>query len=61
MPTANPHWRDCDQAATRSAMDGILFLAVLALGIVAMVQGQRLRALTRRIEWLEHGARAEPQ
>lgn len=42
-------------------MDGILFLAVLALGIVAMVQGQRLRTLTRRIEWLERSPRAEPQ
>ncbi|MFL9839976.1 DUF2339 domain-containing protein [Sphingomonas sp. ST-64] len=36
-------------------MDGILFLAVVALGIVAIAQGQRLRALTRRIEWLERG------
>lgn len=42
-------------------MDGILFLAVVALGIVAMVQGQRLRALTRRIEWLERSPRTEPQ
>ncbi len=42
-------------------MDGILFLAVVALGIVAMAQGQRLRALTRRIEWLEHAPRAEAQ
>lgn len=42
-------------------MDGILFLAVVALGIVAMAQGQRLRALTRRIEWLESAPRAQPQ
>jgi uncharacterized membrane protein len=42
-------------------MDGILFLAVVALGLVAMAQGQRLRALTRRIEWLERSPRAEPQ
>ncbi|MFN4097569.1 MAG: DUF2339 domain-containing protein [Sphingomonas sp.] len=42
-------------------MDGILFLAVVALGIVAMAQGQRLRALARRIEWLESAPRAQPQ
>lgn len=42
-------------------MDGILFLAVVALGIVAMAQGQRLRALTRRIDELEHAPRALPQ
>ena len=42
-------------------MDGILFLAVVALGIVAVAQGQRLRALTRRIEWLESAPRAQPQ
>ncbi|MDR6852167.1 putative membrane protein [Sphingomonas sp. BE123] len=42
-------------------MDGILFLAVVALGIVAMAQGQRLRALTRRVEWLESSPRAQPQ
>ncbi|MCA1198705.1 DUF2339 domain-containing protein [Sphingomonas sp. R647] len=42
-------------------MDGILFLAVVALGIIAMAQGQRLRALTRRIEWLESAPRAQPQ
>lgn len=42
-------------------MDGILFLAVVALGIVAMAQGQRLRALTRRIEWIESAPRAQPQ
>lgn len=42
-------------------MVGILFLAVVALGIVAMVQGQRLRTLTRRIEWLERSPRADPQ
>ncbi|OYX48863.1 MAG: hypothetical protein B7Y97_10180 [Sphingomonas sp. 32-66-10] len=42
-------------------MDGILFLAVVALGIVAMAQGQRLRALTRRIEWLESAPRAQSQ
>ncbi|QDX27326.1 DUF2339 domain-containing protein [Sphingomonas suaedae] len=40
-------------------MDGILFLAVVALGIVAIAQGQRVRALTRRIEWLEHSPRAQ--
>ncbi|WP_422056178.1 DUF2339 domain-containing protein [Sphingomonas sp.] len=42
-------------------MDGILFLAVVALGIVAMVQAQRLRALTRRVDLLERSPRAEPQ
>lgn len=42
-------------------MDGILFLAVVALGIVAMAQGQRLRALTRRIEGLERSPRTGPQ
>ncbi len=42
-------------------MDGILFLAVVALGIVAITQGQRLRALTRRIEELEHAPRPQPQ
>ncbi len=42
-------------------MDGILFLAVVALGIVAMAQGQRLRALTRRIEELEHAPHPQPQ
>lgn len=42
-------------------MDGILFLAVVALGFVAVAQGQRLRALTRRIEWLERAPRAEAQ
>ncbi len=42
-------------------MDGILFLAVVALGIVAMAQGQRLRALTRRIDGLESAPRAQPQ
>lgn len=42
-------------------MDGILFLAVVALGIVAMAQGQRLRALARRVEWLESSPRAQPQ
>lgn len=42
-------------------MDGILFLAVVALGIVAMAQGQRLRALTRRIEALEHAPRPQLQ
>jgi uncharacterized membrane protein len=42
-------------------MVGILFLAVVALGIVAMAQGQRLRALTRRIEGLERSPRTGPQ
>ncbi len=42
-------------------MDGLLFLAVVALGIIAIAQGQRLRALTRRIEWLESAPRAQPQ
>jgi len=42
-------------------MDGILFLAVVALGIVAMAQGQRLRALTRRIDELEHAPHPQPQ
>lgn len=42
-------------------MDGILFLAVVALGIVAIAQGQRLRALARRIDRLEHGPRTQPQ
>jgi uncharacterized membrane protein len=42
-------------------MDGLLFLAVVALGIIAIAQGQRLRGLTRRIEWLESAPRAQPQ
>jgi uncharacterized membrane protein len=58
---ANPCWRGASQAATTTAMDGILFLAVVALGIVAMAQGQRLRALARRIEQLEQAPRGQPQ
>ncbi|HEY0622839.1 DUF2339 domain-containing protein, partial [Sphingomonas sp.] len=34
-------------------MTGILFLAVVVLGIVAAAQGQRLRQLTRRLDRLE--------
>lgn len=36
-------------------MEGILFLAVVVLGIVAAAQGQRLKQLARRIERLERG------
>ena len=34
-------------------MTELLFLAVVALGIVGIVQSQKLRSLTRRIERLE--------
>ncbi len=40
-------------------MDGILFLAVVVLGIVAVAQGQRLRALRDRIDLLERPERLQ--
>lgn len=42
-------------------MDGILFLAVVVLGIMVVAQGQRLRALRDRIDLLERPTQLQAQ
>lgn len=55
LAAAKPGWRPQGQAATSGGMEGILFLAVVVLGIVAASQAQRLKALARRLDRLERG------
>ncbi|MCW4462229.1 DUF2339 domain-containing protein [Sphingomonas sp. BT-65] len=57
---AKPDWRIMAQAATSGAMTGILFLAVVVLGIVVAAQGQRLREFGRRLDKFERTRPAAP-